>query len=963
MSAFTHWGEDRASTSGQGWSLMSKDTGGIQGRSERHMDSGADRVTMVEAARLKGVSYHTVSRAVRKGRLPVERLGRMALISARDLHAWRPVKERVPRKDGRQPVEGNEHESMVSLITSDHVALAKRLAILYEAIHTAASEEVLEDLAHVAVERVAEAFDLKRMALWQIDAVANVGTRLATVREPLTNLPDTVALDEFPIFSTLTEEPFARIMIDPSHEAPLGAGYTFPAGPLLAVPLVRKKHVVGIMFGDRLGEDLDFTEEHLALAEGIATQVAMAIDNTILRENEHSRRLHMEAVLDELANAVSAFDEHGFLTFSNSSERALFGLSEEESRLGQHASEYLQTKHRHGLGGADTDIDDSPVTRVLRGERTENLEQAITRKNGETLLIRTSTRPIVVQDKIVGAISVSRNVTPEHLAEMRDKQQMQQLERAALRSQAVADLVVEINTGQDRQTVLDTALRRLMQELGADCGSVMLHGEDGYFYLSAARGVRPELFPSGPVDILVSPAIVRAFTRYRPLVVPLAELPLPEQMASELSDDAVVMIIPMQIRGQRVGVAFVGFGNPPALDDSDLTFGAIWGRQCAQAIDKVMLVDQLEYAHGRLMAIIDQLPQAVLILDAPTGVILIANQAADRLWGRSLEDGNIHPESLPVVDADGVPLEGEDHPLLRPVQTHEEVIGQPLRVVRDDGTQVEVVANHAPIFDGRGAIIGSVGLLQDRADFKPLDRAKDEFISVVAHELRNPLTSLRGNLQLMQRRIRRRADEHSDDELERLESVITQVDRIADLVSRMLDVSRVDLGSLDISVAETDASMLARSAVTEAKGLNPDRPFVLEGPETLPVVWDAARVLQVLGNLMQNAARYAPEGPVEVNLCETETGRVKITVRDYGPGVPAKIQKRLFKQYYRFDDGQEERSSATNGNHGLGIGLYISARLARAHGGSLTVDDAEGGGAVFTLELPKDAIHHETAEQ
>lgn len=80
---------------------MSKDTGGIQGRSERHMDSGADRVTMVEAARLKGVSYHTVSRAVRKGRLPVERLGRMALISARDLHAWRPVKERVPRKDDR----------------------------------------------------------------------------------------------------------------------------------------------------------------------------------------------------------------------------------------------------------------------------------------------------------------------------------------------------------------------------------------------------------------------------------------------------------------------------------------------------------------------------------------------------------------------------------------------------------------------------------------------------------------------------------------------------------------------------------------------------------------------------------------------------------------------------------------------------------------------------------------------
>jgi signal transduction histidine kinase len=78
-------------------------------------------------------------------------------------------------------------------------------------------------------------------------------------------------------------------------------------------------------------------------------------------------------------------------------------------------------------------------------------------------------------------------------------------------------------------------------------------------------------------------------------------------------------------------------------------------------------------------------------------------------------------------------------------------------------------------------------------------------------------------------------------------------------------------------------------------------------------------------------------------------------VRDHGPGVPARIKKRLFKQYHRFDDGQDARELAANGNHGLGIGLYISARLARAHGGSLTVENAVDGGAIFTLELPRDA--------
>ena len=78
-------------------------------------------------------------------------------------------------------------------------------------------------------------------------------------------------------------------------------------------------------------------------------------------------------------------------------------------------------------------------------------------------------------------------------------------------------------------------------------------------------------------------------------------------------------------------------------------------------------------------------------------------------------------------------------------------------------------------------------------------------------------------------------------------------------------------------------------------------------------------------------------------------------MRDHGPGVAARIRGRLFKQYYRFDDGQDDRGMAVDGNRGLGIGLYISARLARAHGGSLTVEDAPGGGAIFLLDIPRDA--------
>jgi signal transduction histidine kinase len=431
----------------------------------------------------------------------------------------------------------------------------------------------------------------------------------------------------------------------------------------------------------------------------------------------------------------------------------------------------------------------------------------------------------------------------------------------------------------------------------------------------------------------------------------------PERVMLVYPDLTHMLIIPMRLRGQKTGVAYLGFRKFPVLDQSDEIFASVWGRQCAQAIDTALLFRQIESAHTRLVAIIDQLPQAVVIADAETGMITVANRAADQLWGVHVEDGTDACE-LPVRDTEGARLEGEQHPMLRAMRTGQQIVSQPLIVVQPDGTQVDVLANHAPIMDSREGIIGSVSVLQKRSDFESLDRAKDEFISVVAHELRNPLTSLRGNLQLLQRRLRKRDDEEAEGERQRVETAIQQVDRIADLVSRMLDVSRVDLGRLDVSPGETDAVSLVREVVNAAVGLDATREFRLDMPDSMPVVWDAARIHQVLSNLMQNAARYAPGTPVDITLEESRGDRVHIRVRDHGPGVPAGIRRRLFKQYYRFDDGQDDSSqTAADGSRGLGIGLYISARLARAHGGSLSVHNASDGGAVFTLELPRDASH------
>lgn len=918
---------------------------------------GPDRFTMAEAARLKGVSYHTVSRAVRRGRLPVVRLGRMALIAAEDLQQWRPMKERAPRKYRRAEQQPDASGVLISLATTDQVELAQRLSTLYEIIFSASSDRSLEELAQIVTQRVAESFQLSRLVLWHIDQEVGLARRLAVHGGTITPFADVMPLDDVTFFLMLAERRYPRIILNTraemsawaKHDAPL------PDTPVLAMPLVRKDHVLGILLGDRGGADFEMSPEQLALAEGIANQMAMAIDNAMLRQAEAHRRLQLEAVLQELTGAVSAFDRDGNLTVINAAERDLFDLTAEEARLGQHWSVYLRHKRRETLAGQPVTIEDNPLVRALGGERVQGLEQYVIRKNGERRHVLTNSRPISIGGQVVGAVSISRDVTEQRMSERQSQEQLAQLELAARRSQAIAEFVVEVNAGTDVESVMDAALRRVTEEFEGAYGIMMLRGNDGRFSISSMHNA-PAVDPPKVFDPVSLPYTVLAFARHRPMLIQASDTSLAEEFGLSLAPAETFLIIPMQINEQNVGVAYVGFDHmPQLLNEADLTFAAILGRQAAQAIDKARLLAELEFSHGRLMAVVDQLPQAVLILDYPSGEVLVANQAAERLWGLPLRGSHVRAGELPVLNAEGIGVEAQEHPLLRPLRTRRESLGEPLTVVQPDGSQVEVLGNHTPIFDGRGAIVGAASVLQNRADFKPLDRAKDEFISVVAHEIRNPLTSLRGNLQLLQRRVGRRGDEHAEDELRRLGTVVDQVDRISDLVSRMLDVSRVDLGRLDINPRPADAAALVESMVNETSVLNANRDVIVRRPKTLPVVWDAVRVQQILVNLMTNAARYAPEGPVEIDLSVTGEGRVIITVRDHGPGVPERIRKRLFKQYYRFDDGQDDRGAAVDGNRGLGIGLYVSARLARAHGGSLTVEDAQGGGSIFTLDMPQDA--------
>jgi excisionase family DNA binding protein len=916
------------------------------------------RFTITEAAQIKGVSYHTVSRAIRRGRLPVLRLGRMALIAEKDLVAWRPMREKAPRKY-RQADPGSEpFASQINVQQVQSLDLAQRLSTYYEDFHLTAASATLPVFASLVCDRFTEGFGLTRAGFWIFDEKYDRATKIAHCGEQFEPFPDSFALPDIPFVLNYATSGQSRLVVDLRAEL-TGAETTPSTGGidvLFVAPLRLRNRALGIICGDRGGQMIELTQEQLSLAQRIANQAALALEynRTLKSEIQHSHQL--ATMVEHVDTAICACDADGRITILNARHRELagHGRASTDALIGMPVRQYLSLNNsrRFHLDGSPFGIAEHPLMRALNGETTENIEYWIEREGEDPVAISAGGAPIIVDGEMVGCVSNGREISLNRVGQ----EQEQRWEREQDRARQIRRSSIVLSQLQTVGEVVDTTLQIAVDHLGADFGSIFLQDRPGRLRLVARRNQPMPEDGSRIYDVIALPNTALALASGAPTLVQRdAAVGLDPRIQHEANSE-YLFIVPVKSGAESVGVLYLNFNTAPTLEAGDEEFAQQLAELCAIALIRIRHLDETIASQTRLLATIDQLPQALLIISYPTGEVLVANRAAEEMWGVSLADTKFRAEDLPTIDLEGRRSTRNRHPLLRVLQTGQDYLGEPLTVERSDGTLIEVLANHAPILDPHGLMLGTVSILQDRKNFKPLDRAKDEFLSVVAHEIRNPLTSLRGNLQLLERRMRRSGRSDIEPELTRIQVVIDQVDRIAELVSRMLDISRADLGKLELSVAETDASAIVQSVMNEVLGTDPERVIRVTAPDRVPVVWDEVRVQQILVNLITNAIRYAPDGPIEVALRILGEDTVSITVRDHGSGVPPRIRQRLFKQYYRFDDGQEDRETAYDGSRGLGIGLYISARLAREHGGRLEVDDAAGGGALFTLTLPRIAV-------
>jgi PAS domain S-box-containing protein len=368
---------------------------------------------------------------------------------------------------------------------------------------------------------------------------------------------------------------------------------------------------------------------------------------------------------------------------------------------------------------------------------------------------------------------------------------------------------------------------------------------------------------------------------------------------------------------------------------------------------------QAEAGHARLKAVLQAAPVGIMMADS-NGNVLESNAAHDALWSRGVQEKNTHIDFsewkgwwADGSERHGQPVAPDEWPLARALrgtsQAHALI---EIETFNDPRTRRVVVSSAAPIRDREGNLRAGVVVLLDMTErlkaeeaLREADRRKDEFLAMLAHELRNPLAPISVAAELLGRRAR------EAEQVERVAAVIQrQVKHLTGLVDDLLDVSRVTRGLVVIDRQHVDLRTILAQAVEQVMPLINARRHHLDLPhQEQPVVvcGDTKRLIQVLANLLNNAAKYTPpEGILRVEM-SVERGHVHVAVSDNGIGMSQDLIARAFELFT-----QAERA-ADRAQGGLGIGLAVVKRLVELHGGVIgATSGGPGKGSRFTVVLP-----------
>lgn len=355
------------------------------------------------------------------------------------------------------------------------------------------------------------------------------------------------------------------------------------------------------------------------------------------------------------------------------------------------------------------------------------------------------------------------------------------------------------------------------------------------------------------------------------------------------------------------------------------------------AID-ITKIKEAQNKSAHLAAIVESSDDAI-ISKTLNSIVTSWNQSAERLFGYSATE-IIGQPILKLIPSDR--LDEEEHIIKRLKEGERVNHFETLRQTKD-GRLIHVSLTISPINDEDGNIIGASKIVRDITERKQDEQRKNDFIAMVSHELKTPLTTLTAIIQLLKLKLESSTDEFISGAVDRAN---VQAKRMINLIHGFLDVSRLESGKLQIEKEDFQLGSLINDLVEEARFTTPDHPINFIGPCDAFVHADRNKIGSVINNLLSNAAKYSPaQRPIDVD-CLVNSNTVTVSVKDHGNGIEAKDAQRIFERFYRVETGNSQHVS------GFGIGLYLCHEIISRHGGSIWVESEIGKGSTFCFRLP-----------
>ena len=535
---------------------------------------------------------------------------------------------------------------------------------------------------------------------------------------------------------------------------------------------------------------------------------------------------------------------------------------------------------------------------------------------------------------------------------MKDVDDMRrELEAARERNAALNAAILRINASLDLDTVLDEVVESARMLTDARWGVIVTVDRAGAPLDYLFSGFTPEERQA----LIDWPESMRVFEHFRTLPGPLRIDDLAGYVRALGVEPPRVFSrnfqgTPMRHHGADVGSFFLADkADGEAFTDEDEEVLTLFASQAASAIANARTHRSERSARADLEALVETSPVGVVVFDAKNGRLTWFNREARRIV-ESLRTPGSPPEQLLEVMSfrrgDGREVSLSKLPLAELLNNCETVRLEEMVLSVPDGRSVRVLVNATPI-PADGDAIGSVVVtVQDLAPLDEIERMRTEFLGMVSHELRTPLAAIKGSVAA----VLGAAPALPQVEVDQFFRIIdAQADHMQGLIGNLLDAGRIEAGTLSIDPVPSDVAVLVDRARNTFLSSGGRHAVQIDFPPDLPpVMADRQRVVQVLNNLLSNAARHSPEfSPIRVEATR-DGAHVAVSVCDQGHGVPPEILGQLFRKHVALTGGDSGQGTAASG-----LGLAICKGLVEAHGGRIRAESPGlGRGTQFTFTLP-----------